>query len=367
MTRFNVLADNVLAMRVLAVCLAVLTVACGERPSSIEEGKGSMAAVPRVEQPIVVLFMIDGIDANTVRTAVANGAKTLAGILQQGVTAERFYCTSPAPRLQVPDGSLPWGGSTSANIALHTGCHIFESRKMDDIFLSARRAGIISVFAGGSPNYSVFDTADHLYSGDLSDEEVIERGLEHFAKDGARLIRLHLQRIRDAWSGPADTTDPNSKYVQYFVNSVDPLLAKLIEALKSAGAWERTYLIVGSDHGMGQTSASNHPQSVRSSWETFMAFYGPGVKRGATIAYAEGPDVAVMTNHFFGLPPLQGHLDGDLPANLRGPSGTLLENIFEGGPDDIQHQRWIERYLNAGMPGDEYVEYRAGMLKLLGQ
>jgi hypothetical protein len=356
-----------LAMKFLTVCLALLTFACGQTPPPVEKSSEGSAA-PRVEQPIVVQFMIDGIDGNTVRTAVANGANTLAGILQQGVTVGRFYCTSPAPRLQLPDGSLPWGGSTSANVALHTGCHIFESRKMDDIFLSARRAGIVSVFAGGSPNYSVFDTADHLYSGgDLSDEEVVARGLEHFTKDGARLLRLHLQHIRDAWSGPGDTTDPNSKYIRYFVNTVDPLLAKLIDGLKSAGAWERTYLIVGSDHGMGQTGASNHPQSVRSSWETFMAFYGPGVKRGATIAYAEGPDVAVMTNHFFGLPPLQGHLDGDLPANLRGPSGILLENIFEGNPDDIQHPRLIERYLDAGMPGDDYVEYRDGMLKLLAQ
>jgi hypothetical protein len=189
-----------LAMKFLAVCLALLTFACGQTPPPVEKGSGGGAA-PRVEQPIVVQFMIDGIDGNTVRTAVANGANTLAGILQQGVTVERFYCTSPAPRLQLPDGSLPWGGSTSANVALHTGCHIFESRQMDDIFLSARRAGIVSVFAGGSPNYSVFDTADHLYSGgDLSDEEVVARGLEHFAKDDARLLRLHLQHIRDAWA-----------------------------------------------------------------------------------------------------------------------------------------------------------------------
>ena len=54
---------------------------------------------------------------------------------------------------------------------------------------------------------------------------------------------------------------------------------------------------------MGQTSQSGHPQSVLSSWETFMAFYGPGVKRGARIPYAEGPDVAVMTNHFLGTSP----------------------------------------------------------------
>jgi hypothetical protein len=118
---------------------------------------------------------------------------------------------------------------------------------------------------------------------------------------------------------------------------------------------------------MGQTSASNHPQSVRSSWETFMAFYGPGIKKGATIPYAEGPDVAIMTNHFLGLPPLEGHLESDLPENLQGTTGVMLENIFEGGPNEIPHPRLIERFLDAGMPGDEYVEYREGMLKLLGE
>jgi hypothetical protein len=249
---------------------------------------------------------------------------------------------------------------------MHTGTHIFESRKMDDIFLSARRAGIVSVFAGGSKNYSVFDTADHLYYGDISDEEVIERGLQHFTKDGARLLRLHPQHIRDAWSGPADTTNPKSAYVQYFVNTVDPLLAKLIAGLKNAGAWERTYMILGSDHGMGQTSASNHPQTVLSSWETFLAFYGPGIKRGATIPYAEGPDIAVMTNHFFGLPPLKGHLEESVPANLRAPTGTFLANIFEGAPRDIKHPRLLERYLASGPPArDVYEDYRAGMIKLL--
>jgi hypothetical protein len=356
-------------MKFLAVCLAILTAACGGTPSSRQEGSGGGAgAAPRVQNPVVVLFMVDGIDSNTVKTAVKNGAKTWAGLLEKGVTAERFYCTSPTARLRLPDGSLPWGGSTSSNVAMHTGTHLFESRNMDDIFRSARRAGIVSMFAGGSRNYAIFDDADHLYYGTISDEEVVERGLQHFNKDGARLLRLHLQHIRDAWSGPECTTDPKSAYVQYFVNTVDPLLAKLINGLQSAGAWERTYVILGSDHGMGQTKASNHPQTVRSSWETFLAFYGPGIKQGATIPYAEGPDIAVMTNHFLGLPPLQGHLDESVPANLRGPTGTFLENILEGGPADVKHPRFLERYLDAGLPAkDEYVEYREGMIKLLTQ
>lgn len=351
-------------MKLLTTMLTAAFLTVGAPLSAQQRG----AAGPPVQNPVVVQVMIDGIDANTVRTAVANGATTLGGLLKNGVTVDTYYCTSPAPRLQLPDGSLPWGGSTSANVALHTGTHLFESRNIDDIFLSAKRAGIVSVFAGGSRNYAVFDTATHLYYGDreLTDAIVIDRGLQHLTKDNARLLRLHLQHIRDAWKGPGDTTNPKSDYVQYFVKTVDPLLAKLIAGLKAAGVWERTYLVIGSDHGMGQTSASNHPQSDLSSWETFMAFYGPGVKRGAHIPYAEGPDVAVMTNHFLGLPPLKGHLDDSVPAALRGVTGVFLANVLEGGPADVAHRRLIERYLKSGMPrGDEYVDYRAAMIKFL--
>ena len=85
------------------------------------------------------------------------GATTLGSLLKQSVTVETYYCTSPAAQLLLPDGSKPWGGSTSSNVAMHTGTHVYESRNIDDIFLSARRAGIKSVFAGGSPNYVTFE------------------------------------------------------------------------------------------------------------------------------------------------------------------------------------------------------------------
>jgi hypothetical protein len=252
---------------------------------------------------------------------------------------------------------------------MHTGTHLFESYNIDDIFLSARRAGIKSVFAGGSRNYAIFKNADFLYYGgdELTDEIVVDKGLQHLTKDNARLLRLHLQLIRNAWKGPSDTTNPKSDYIQYFVKTVDPQLARLIAGLKSAGVWDRTYIIFGSDHGMGQTSQSGHPPSVLSSWRTFMAFYGPGVKRGATIPYAEGPDVAVMTNYFLGQPPLKGHLDPKVPAKLGRVSGVFLENVLEGGPADVKHPRYIERYLKSGPPGDAYVDYRAAMIKLMSE
>jgi hypothetical protein len=72
-----------------------------------------------------------------------------------------------------------------------------------------------------------------------------------------------------------------------------------------------------------------------------------------------------MTNHFLGLPPLQGHLDETVPEAIRQPTGVFLEHILEGGPADIEHPRFIQRFLDAGLPGDAYVEYRERMLKLI--
>ena len=90
-------------------------------------------AMPKVANPVVIQFMVDGIDANTVKTAIAAGATTLGTLLKQGVVADTYYCTSPAPRLALPDGSTPWGGSTSSNVAMHTGTLLFESYNIDDI------------------------------------------------------------------------------------------------------------------------------------------------------------------------------------------------------------------------------------------
>src|SRR5205085_6913576 len=148
-------------MRIITAFFALAAMAITQ-PLSAQQQAGGPG--PHIQNPVVVQFMIDGIYPNTVRTAVAAGATNIGSILKQGVTVQTYYCATPAPRLELPDGSLPEGGSTAAIVALHTGTHLFESSDIDDIFLSARRAGIKSVFAGGSPNYSIFKS-DYLYYG----------------------------------------------------------------------------------------------------------------------------------------------------------------------------------------------------------
>jgi len=313
--------------------------------------------------PVVLVFIIDGIQRDAVEVAAANGAVNLKFLIENGVIVREAYSTSPAPRMNLPDGSLPWGTSTSGNVAMHTGTHVFESRQMDDIFQSARRANIKSVFAGGAGNYNEFTTPDFTYSGSLTDSAVVQYGINHFIKDGTRLIRLHLQRVRDNWSGPEDKLNPNSQY-QKDILKADRLLGKFIQVLKNANVWESTYIIVSGDHGMGITKNSSHPPSVFSSWLTHMNFYGPGIKKGKIIPYAETPDLALIINHFFNLKPLQGHIDPKVTIEPKGTTATFLGNIFEGAPEEIAHPKIIQRYLESKnrKPSDDFAEYRLSML-----
>jgi len=320
------------------------------------------------QETVVLLFVIDGLQSDAAGVAAANGAENLKFLMENGVCGKETYCTSPAPRMNLPDGSLPWGTSSSPNVAMHTGTHVFESRQMDDIFLSARRAKIKSLFAGGADNYKEFTTPDFCYAGSLSDSTVVQYGIDHFKNDGNRLLRLHLQQIRDSWSGPEDKITPGSRYQQAILRT-DALLGKLIRMFKDADVWDSTYIIIAGDHGMGITKESDHPPSIISSWSPFMNFYGPGIKRGKIIPYAETPDIAILINHFFNLRPLKGHIDPKVTIKSKGTTGTFLSNIFEGNPDEITHPKMIRRYLESKnwKPSDEYAEYRLAMLSYMNE
>jgi hypothetical protein len=104
----------------------------------------------------VLVFIVDGLQIDAAKVAISNGAKNLKFLKDNGVWVEEAYCTSPAHRMYLPDSSLPWGTTSSPNVSIHTGTHVFESRQMDDIFLSARRSNIKSVFAGGAVWYRSF-------------------------------------------------------------------------------------------------------------------------------------------------------------------------------------------------------------------
>ena len=118
---------------------------------------------------------------------------------------------------------------------------------------------------------------------------------------------------------------------------------------------------------MGITNESDHPPSERSSWSPYINFFGPGIKKGKNIPYAETPDLAVMVNHFLNLNQLQGHIDPKVESEVKGVTGTFLSNIYEGNPDEVEHPQIIRKYLESKnwSPSDDYSEYRLAMLSYL--
>ncbi|MGB2867372.1 MAG: alkaline phosphatase family protein [Bacteroidota bacterium] len=342
------------------ILLAALTLFLGMSPGT------SCVAGP--SKRTVLLFVVDGLQTDAAMVAINNGASMMKLLHDNGVWVREAYCSSPSARLYLPDNSTPWGTAAPPNVAMHTGTHVFESREMDDIFLAARRAGIKSVFSGSADNYKVFDTADFCFASSNMDSLVIEFAIEHLTKDHTRLLSLHVQQTRRNWTGPADMVNPQSRYQQYLLQ-VDQLLGKLVRALQSEGVWDSTYVILFSDHGMGQTSASEHPATELSSWKPYMNFYGPGIKKGKSIPYAETPDVAILADYLLQLSPLAGHKDLKVGIQPRGTTGTLLTNLFENNPDDIKHPQFIRRYLESRnwSPPDDFADYRAGMLKLMAK
>lgn len=341
----------------------------GTAGAGAHAGMGELTAGAGDGRTTVVIFMVDGLMADAAKTAAAHGAANTRFVIDNGVSVQTAYSTSPTPRIELPDGTRPWGAATSGNVSVHTGTHLFEapSAGMDDIFKATRAAGIKSVYAGGDQNYAIFKSATFNYGLRMEDEEVVQKAIEHLKTDGVRLLRLHLQRVRDHWKGPADRTNPASAYIQKVV-AADALLGQLIQALEDAGVWDHTYLVLTSDHGMARAGSGTHPATNTDSWKPFLAFYGPDLKKGATIPYAELPDVAVTTLRFFGLPPLEGHLDGAVNISRPGATGTVLSHLFVGGPSEIEHPRPIERYLSLGThesSGDAFDPYRKAMLGIL--
>jgi hypothetical protein len=321
---------------------------------------------PATAKRTVLLFIVDGLQTDAAKVAMAHGATNMRFFFLNGVWVEEAYCSSPSGRLYLPDNSMPWGTAAPPNVAMHTGTHVFESRQMDDIFLAARRAGIKSVFSGSADNYKVFNTADFCYAVSNTDSAVIDFAIDHLKRDGVRLLSIHVQETRRNWTGPEDKIDPESKY-QHYLLTVDLFLGKVIEALKSEGVWDSTFVIVSSDHGMGATKLSDHPASVISSWQPYMNFYGPGIKRGATIPYAESPDIAVLIDCLLRLSPLKGHTDPNAPIKPAGTTGTLLLNIFEHNASTLNHPKLVRRYLESKNwhPSDDFAEYRSAMLSLI--
>jgi hypothetical protein len=303
-----------------------------------------------------------------------NMVPNIKSILDGGVRVTVSHSPTPTARVTLPGGGMPNGGATAGNRVPHTGTHMIEADHagLDDIFKVATAAGINSLLVVDDANYSIFTTPTvheiiTTAAGGAADDQVITRAIALYNMNKPRLIRIHLQHIRTAWNGPAGLTMASSPYIQYLIED-DRRMGMLIQTLKTAGVWDNTFFVLGSDHGMGTTSASAHSAAQLPSWNNFMAFYGPGLKKGATIPYAENPDIPVTLLRLMGLPALKGHTAATVTIAVKGPTGQYLSNLLLGAPAELTppHPKYIEQFLmTTPTLVDDYMQYRDGMIRLI--
>ena len=57
---------------------------------------------------VMLVFIVDGLQTDAINTAMENGATNFKFLHDNGIWVKEAYSVSPAPRLVLPDGSLPW-------------------------------------------------------------------------------------------------------------------------------------------------------------------------------------------------------------------------------------------------------------------
>ncbi len=184
-----------------------------------------------------------------------------------------------------------------------------------------------AAFVANSLSYqSITDGYTFVIQKSGPDEFSIDKSIELLAKNDIDFMRIHLQNVGSA-GNRSTTTDENQPYRHNiwheespFVQSVresDRQLGRFITALKDLNLWEGTLLIVTSDHG--QTDSGWHPLIPQESWLHPTIFYGPGVKEGHIIEWADQTDLAPTIARLMNVP----------APNDDGGSGRVLKDVMQ--------------------------------------
>jgi arylsulfatase A-like enzyme len=235
------------------------------------------------------------------------------------------------------------------------------------LFLGPQTRMLQEQFAAGDNSLFIANTKAYLsvsrgftiniHQPGLSDDEVVDQGIELLRRYDIRYARIHLQTPGNE-GRYLSYTSPDKPYYRNiwgdqspYVRSVqeaDWLLGKLVTYLKDSGKWHSTLLVVTSDHG--QSEKGWHPIIETDSVQTPLLFIGPGIGVGRTLPYFEHTDLSPTIAGLMGIP----------PPNTDGGAGRDLSDVLTGR-DSVAfvHPRYIET-LNRQL--NEYNALRARIM-----
>lgn len=304
-----------------------------------------LSAVTEARPARVVLVIVDGLHMDAPeRLELDTFAELAAG----------------GTRVRKVVGIVPYHPTYGEYASIHTSSYPNPMMMAGTIFLRANQPMLqhsfdISAFVANSRSYqSITDGYEFTVQKTETDEYAVDRALELLSSHDIDFLRLHLQNTGNGGSETLEAP-PDAPYRHDIWHKDSPYVAKareadrqvgrLIDGLEHMGKWEDTLFVLTSDHG--QTRSGWHPTLPEESWMFPAVFYGPGIRKGQTIEWADQTDL---------VPTIAQVMDVPIP-NTDGGAGKVLSDALQvsasgsgkasGASAIIELNRVLARYIQA--------------------
>lgn len=316
------------SMLISIICLFVVTnaYAANRRASSPPPGAPER----------VILLLIDGLHADAMKKAAMPALEKLAA---EGTSIKRVSLIAPdhphqGPYARVHTTAIPNVSLLAGNFFIPVGCRFAQ----DSFFRDGLTAHGVNEYSYQSINKSF---AISYLNPEIKDGQLLDWAAKTQRDHNINFMLLHLQNVgeagmRCAHRGEGDW-DRNiygkgSPYIAQ-LTVTDAAIGKFVEDLKEAGTWEKTLLIISSDHG--EDLKGSHPAISADAWRTFAIITGPGIKKGFSLEQCDQIDLV----------PTMCAIMGVEPPNPGEGCGLVLNEIKAGQPDTpTRKDSWAETY-----------------------
>jgi len=230
----------------------------------------------------VVVISIDGLRPDAI---VKAAAPTLLALIKEGTYSPNAKTVRPSKTLPAHVSMLT-GLDSSHHKVLHNeykaGCVSCPT-----IMSIARKAGLSTAMLLSQDRFHYLvqpDSVDYLYADepgkntcDTTAGGIAKAFVEHWSERKFNFTFVHIKEPDAAGHSSGWMSAP---YLEA-VGTADTAVGVIVAAIKEAGRWERTVLIVTSDHGgSGQAHLDNTPENSTIPW----ICVGPRVRPGLTLA-----------------------------------------------------------------------------------
>ena len=270
-----------------------------------------------------ILFVIDGLHWQAPERL---GLENFLAVASAGARADKM------------ETIVAYHPKNSDYAAMHTGSIPNPVMLAGTVFVRPKQALVQDAFGRDELTAHVANSRAYasLNSGytfsmvhDTTDDAAVAEAIDLLKRHDIRFMRIHLQDTGSGgWKCHLEKSDvpwrrniwgEGSPYVAA-ARHADKLLGDFIAALKAAGKWDDTLLVVTSDHGNARTGA--HPITDEESRLCPLAIAGPGIRPGAAIKSAEAIDLV----------PTICALMGKNPPNSDGGTGRVLAEALVSPP-----------------------------------